>query len=148
MFSVRRFTQAFKEEWKLFNWEWLASTKKLQEETYGYDLARLSSLIDPEATAKYIDWNTTAAVQELAEVREEFSWKPWATDAAFVNRERIIEESVDALHFIGNILVGLGVDDAELAALYQAKQEKNRRRQASGTYSARKGRISEGSNNE
>lgn len=48
-------------------------------------------------------------------------------------------------HFVANMLVAIGVDDEEWAATYQAKQEKNRRRMASGTYTARKGGLGEGS---
>lgn len=127
------------------NWKWLESTRDLQQNTYGYDLEWLSDLSEPDATAHYLDWNQTAAVQELAELREEFSWKPWATDKPFVNRQRIIAETVDVMHFLGNILVGLGVNDEEYEAAYRMKQDINRARAASGSYSAKKGGISEGS---
>jgi dimeric dUTPase (all-alpha-NTP-PPase superfamily) len=90
----------------------------------------------------------TAVVQELAELREEFSWKPWATDKPFANRERILEEAVDAAHFLGNILIGLGISDNEWEQAYRQKQEMNRRRAASGTYSAKKGGLAMGSDNE
>jgi dimeric dUTPase (all-alpha-NTP-PPase superfamily) len=92
-----------------------------------------------------LNWNCTAAVQELAEVREEFSWKPWATDSPFVNRDRVRDEIIDVLHFLGNMLTVIGVNDEELAEAYQKKQQKNRERAASGTYSARKGGLAEGS---
>jgi len=126
-------------------WRWLESTDRLQRETYGYGDMYEKALRDPSVAVEYLDWNQTAAVQELAEVREEFSWKPWAKDKPFANRERIRDEIIDVLHFLGNMLTVIGVDDAELAAAYQHKQEINRMRAASGTYSARKGGISEGS---
>lgn len=125
------------------DWLWLDSTHELQEQTYGYDLQFLRS--HPDQLASYIDWNQTSAVQELAELREEFSWKPWATDPPFVNRRRIIDESVDALHFIGNILVGVGCTDEEFWNAYRAKQQLNRERKARGDYSAKKGGLAEGS---
>jgi dimeric dUTPase (all-alpha-NTP-PPase superfamily) len=130
-------------------WKWLASTKELQEEVYGYIFKDLDLSSDEEQLLKadYINWNQTAAVQELAEVREEFSWKPWATDAPFVNTTRIRDEIIDVMHFLGNILVSIGVDDEELAEAYRQKQEINRLRASSGTYSARKGGIAEGSDN-
>jgi hypothetical protein len=135
------------------DWKWLDSTYYLQRDTYGYDLDALAIGARPDVSddrfvdtlAKYIDWNVTAAVQELAEVREEFSWKPWATDEPFVNRDRVLNEVVDVLHFLGNILVGMGVNDKELVAAYCAKQKKNVARKTSGNYSARKGGLSEGS---
>lgn len=127
------------------SWRWLASTKELQENTYGYKFE--SEHIDhhPRLLAEYIEWNVFAAYQELAELSVEFSWKPWATDAAFVNRARVRDEAIDVLHFVGNILTAIGVTDEELAIHYQQKQEKNRRRAASGKYSAKKGGLGEGS---
>jgi hypothetical protein len=133
------------------DWKWLSSTYELQSEVYEYPLTwfsqglRLGSVAVMKELAAYIDWNITAAGQELAEARIEFSWKPWAVDAAFVNRRRIIEELVDVNHFIGNILVAMGVSDEEYAKIYQEKQQKNRDRAASGTYSAKKGGLGEGS---
>lgn len=123
-------------------WKWLASTKELQENTYGYDEPEN---MDDADVASYLDWNQVAAVQELAELREEFSWKPWATDLPFVHRERVLKEVVDVLHFIGNILHGIGVSDEALWEAYRRKQAINRARQASGSYSAQKGGLSQGS---
>lgn len=129
-------------------WRWLESTDKLQRETYGYgnlyEATRDGDQAD-EKVADYLDWNQTAAVQELAEAREEFSWKPWAKDEPFVNRERVRDEIIDALHFLGNMLTVMGVTDEELAGAYQEKQDINRARAESGTYSAKKGGLSEGS---
>ena len=68
----------------------------------------------------------------------EFSWKYWATDDPFVNREEVIEELVDVNHFVANMLVAVGVTDDEWEAAYRGKQQVNRERQASGTYQARK----------
>lgn len=95
--------------------------------------------------AAYLSWNTKAAMVELAEVSIEYSWKPWAVDQPFVNRERVMEECVDVLHFVGNMLTALGVTDEELEVYYKAKQEQNRQRKASGTYSAKKGGLGDGS---
>lgn len=132
-------------------WKWLKSTHELQSQTYHYDLEwfaeglRLEIPAVLKELAAYIDWNVTAAMQELAEARVEFSWKPWAVDDPFVNRERIIDELVDVNHFIGNILTAMGVTDVEWATAYQKKQEKNRARAASGSYSAKKGELGDGS---
>lgn len=125
-------------------WRWLESTEELQRTVYGYNP---EDFRDPETLTQYLDWNQTAAVQELAELREEFSWKPWATDPPYVNRERIIDEAIDVDHFLGNILTAVGCTDEEYERRYQMKQEINRRRAASGTYSAQKGGIAEGSDN-
>lgn len=127
------------------DWKWLAATKKLQEDTYGYVFEHNDPLVHPQIVSQYLDWNTTAAVQELAEIREEFSWKPWATDSPFVNPIRVKQEIVDVMHFLGNMLVACGVDDEEFWEAYRAKQEINKQRQTSGNYSAKKGGLSEGS---
>lgn len=133
------------------DWQWLESTYDLQSNTYGYDLEYLSTgcaNLELEPTtdlASYIQWNLFAAHQELAEAAVEFSWKPWAVDEPFVHRDRIRDECIDVLHFVGNILVALGVDDEELAFYYKSKQERNRARAASGSYSAQKGGLGEGS---
>lgn len=74
---------------------------------------------------------------EIAEVFREFSWKYWAQDNPFINREKVIGELVDVGHFIANCLVALDVSDAEWEAAYRAKQDENRRRQRDG-YAARK----------
>lgn len=132
-------------------WQWLKSTRALQMGTYGYDLdwfeegLRLEAPAVLKELAAYISWNSFAAFQELAEMNVEFSWKPWAVDQPFINRERILNEIVDVNHFLGNILTALGVTDEEYAAVYQAKQQKNRERAASGSYSAIKGGLGEGS---
>lgn len=125
------------------NWRWLESTAELQEDSYGYSYEKF--LVDEAGLTHYLDWNVTAAVQELAEIREEFSWKPWATDLPFHHRDRIRDEVIDVMHFLGNILTSVGVTDEELEAFYRAKQDINRRRQASGTYSAQKGGLPHGS---
>ena len=126
-------------------WKWLESTKELQEGVYQYDYEKLRRI--EAALTRYLDWNLTAAVQECAEIREEFSWKPWARDASFHNRNRIRDEVIDVMHFLGNIMTAIGVTDGELEDAYQYKQDINRQRAASGTYSARKGGLSEGSDN-
>lgn len=127
-------------------WSWLESTTELQTETYHYDYEALRA--DPKALAQYIFWNSFSASQELAEMNVEFSWKPWAVDEPFVNRDRILNEIIDVNHFLGNILSAMGVTDDEYEAAYQEKQQKNRRRASSGSYSAKKGSLGEGSDNE
>ena len=134
------------------DWKWLESTDDLQRNTYGYDLDELATGASAHADhrqadnlSKYIDWNVTAAVQELAEVREEFSWKPWATDSPFVHRERVLKEVIDVQHFLGNILVAMAVTDEEYEEAYRLKQSINRKRVSSGNYSAKKGGLNQGS---
>jgi len=125
-------------------WRWLRSTLTLQTEVFGYTLP----VQDPTALSAYLSWNLLAAYQELGEIGVEFSWKPWAVDEPFAARERIRDEIVDVMHFLGNMLVAMGVSDEELEEAYQTKQAKNKRRKESGAYSARKGGLGDGSENE
>lgn len=125
-------------------WKWLESTAALQREAFGLD----PTPRDPAEVAGTLKENILAAFVELAETSVEFSWKYWAVDAPFFNRERIIGELVDVNHFVANMLVAVGCTDEEWEKAYQAKQEKNRRRMASGTYSAQKGGLGEGSESE
>ena len=48
------------------------------------------------------------------------------------NREEIIKEAVDVLHFVANIIVAAGGTDEVLDAFYVEKMEKNRKRQLDG----------------
>jgi len=122
--------------------QWLEETYALQTEAFGVDYELFESI---RSLAQFLDWNTTAAVQELAELRVEFSWKPWAVDSPFVNRARVIGEIVDCMHFLGNILSALDVTDAEFAEAYTSKMVLNRLRMESKRYSAQKGLLGEGS---
>jgi dimeric dUTPase (all-alpha-NTP-PPase superfamily) len=37
---------------------------------------------------------------ELAEVRQAISWKPWQHDEPYADRKEIVKECVDVLHFV------------------------------------------------
>lgn len=127
-------------------WRWLESTRELQRDYFNFDWEKLGRT--PENVSASLKDNSFAISVELAEASIEYSWKHWAKDTPFVNRERVIKELVDVGHFLGNMLVALDVSDDEWEAAYQEKQEKNRRRMRSGTYSAKKGGLGDGSENE
>jgi len=116
-------------------WRWLESTVALQREAYGFEWTGrepVSSVTDS------LKGNLLAAIIELGEVSREFSWKYWAHDAPYVNRESMIGEIVDVGHFIANMLIAVGCTDEEWEEAYQEKQLINRERQKRG-YSAKKG---------
>lgn len=112
------------------NWEWLKSTKELQEQAFGFKLP----IPEGPELVDYVIWNHSALVAEASEMLDEFRWKPWAKGRGTVNRELALKEAVDVGHFLANILVSIGVTDEEWQAAYQAKQQVNRDRMASGTY--------------
>lgn len=111
-------------------WKWLDSTKALQEQAFGFKLP----LTEGTELADYVTWNHSALVQEASEMLAEFGWKPWTKNRGWVNRELALKEAVDVGHFLANILVSIGVTDEEWQAAYEAKQQVNRDRMASGTY--------------
>ncbi|WJZ48543.1 MazG-like nucleotide pyrophosphohydrolase [Actinomycetia phage DSL-LC01] len=118
---------------QLFN-NWLATTKKLQEDVYGANYEELHS-DSPENLRKlveYMRWNMLAIDDELAEVRKAISWKPWQHDDPYADRNEILKECVDVLHFVANILVASGATDAELDAEYLKKMQVNADRQKKG----------------
>lgn len=115
------------------SWKWLESTRTLQREAYGLDLDRMTV----EDRAAWIKENVLAGIDEMTELLHEVSWKFWAHDAAWVNRDAVLKEAVDAAHFLGNIVASIGVTDEEWERAYQTKQFENARRQREG-YEVRK----------
>ncbi len=101
----------------------------LQRESFGVDPLNL-----PDAEKlKFLDWNLTAMVQEIAEARDEFAWKPWAVDQyEWIRRDDVVRELVDVLHFLVNGFLACGADADEVLARYFAKARVNADRQASG----------------
>lgn len=117
----------------LFN-SWLGETRKLQEDGFKIDYSVMEG-DEPEkinALIEYIRWNMLAVDDEMAEMRQAISWKPWQKDEPYADREELIHEAVDVLHFVANIIVAAGGTDEQLNEYYLAKMEKNRARQAKG----------------
>jgi len=117
----------------LFN-EWLKRTRELQEQAYGvvYHKFDGDQPYKLNAIIEYMRWNMLAIDDELAEVRKEISWKPWQHDDPYVNREAVIKECVDILHFVANIICAVGGTDEQLDEYYVNKMEINRQRQMKG----------------
>lgn len=110
-------------------WRWLASTKELQERSFGQTFPKIG-----DALADYVSMNALAAHVELDEALGEVGWKPWAIKRGWINREAFLTELIDAGHLIANMLVAAGVTDEEYETAYRAKQQVNRDRMESGTY--------------
>lgn len=117
----------------LFN-TWLEQTRNLQERAYSVDYSKFHSdeHDDLRTLIEYVRWNMLAIDDELAEVRKAISWKPWQHDAPYADRQEILKECVDVLHFVANILCAAGATDGELDAAYLAKMQVNADRQAKG----------------
>jgi hypothetical protein len=117
----------------LFN-RWLEKTKQLQVDVYDADYTQFHSDApeDLNALIEYIRWNMLAIDDELAEVRQAISWKPWQHDEPYADRKEIVKECVDVLHFVANILCAAGATDEELDEEYLKKMQKNADRQKNG----------------
>jgi hypothetical protein len=114
-------------------WRWLESTKELQRIAFGWDWEKIHAEDRyPETLAQSFLENAFSAVVEIAELSDEFGWKPWAKPRGWVNREAALTEVVDIQHFLANVLVSIGVTDEEYETAYRRKQEENRRRQRDG----------------
>lgn len=93
----------------------------------------------PEATDEdrkpaidFLHWNVTALTDEAHELLGEIGWKPWAK-SRHINLEAARGEFIDMMHFMANIALVLGLDDAEeIMRRYHAKHEKNAKRQEAG----------------
>lgn len=107
---------------------WLGRARRFQEETYGTPIGDLEG----KEWASYIRTNFLAAHTELSEAIQHLQWKPWRGGEHRpdpVNRDLAMVELIDALFFISNILVALGVTDDDLNAAYERKAAVNKRRQ-------------------
>lgn len=110
------------------DWTWLGSTARLQREAYGHDPARLTT----RQRAVGIRENVLALIVEAVELLDNVSWKYWAHDEPFVDRDEVLKEAVDIGHFLGNILTDAGISEEEYWAAYREKQALNLERQIRG----------------
>ena len=107
--------------------EWLEEQYVYQRQSYGNDLDRLSE----EERLSYIDEMLKAAILEVGEAYNEFSWKSWAS-AQFRNKDALTGDLVDVVFFVANALVANGVTSEELTAKYRGKMGINTERQIDG----------------
>jgi hypothetical protein len=117
----------------LFN-NWLRRTRDLQKDVYfiNYEEMEGDKPQNIRKLVEYMRWNMLAIDDELAEMRQAISWKPWQHDAPYADREEIVKEAVDVLHFVANIIVAAGGTDEMLDKFYLEKMERNKERQLKG----------------
>jgi hypothetical protein len=117
----------------LFN-NWLRRTRDLQKDVYfiNYEEMEGDKPQNIRKLVEYMRWNMLAIDDELAEMRQAISWKPWQHDAPYADREEIVKEAVDVLHFVANIIVAAGGTDEMLDKFYIEKMERNKERQLKG----------------
>lgn len=107
---------------------WLESARQLQEVAYDAYYDRM----DDETRADSMMTMLLAAHAEITEMGQECGWKPWAQPRGWINREAVISEAVDVLHFVANMLTHANCTGKELTEAYKAKQQKNLDRQLEG----------------
>ena len=110
------------------DWTWLGSTVRLQRQAYGHDPSRLNT----RQRAEGIRENVLALMVEAVELLNNVSWKYWAHDEPFVDRDEVLREAVDIGHFQANILTDAGISEEEYWEAYRAKQAINLERQVRG----------------
>lgn len=108
--------------------DWLRIMEKLQQVAYGayYDT------FDNEERADSLRMNLFALTSEVVEMGQEVGWKPWSSPQGWVNKEALIGEAVDAMHFLANLLKHADCHPRELTAAYKIKLRKNVQRQLDG----------------
>lgn len=107
--------------------EWVETQLVYQHSSFGLDLRRMSET----DRLRYIDDMLRAAMLEIAEAYQEFSWKSWAKEQ-FRNQDALTSELVDVLFFIANALAANGVTSEQLTAKYRSKMGLNTARQVAG----------------
>lgn len=105
----------------------LYEQNELQINTYGLDFGTMSD----EEKIEQIKVNVLALTDELHEALAEVGWKPWAS-SRHINTEALRGELIDAYHFLMNLMLLAGMDDAMVARAYREKHERNKQRQADG----------------
>lgn len=100
----------------------------LLDEDGGYE----NTDADRKPLIDFLHWNVTALTDELHEMLAETGWKPWAK-SRHINLDAARGEAIDAMHFLANIFLGLGMNDAaEVMEAYHKKHAKNAKRQEEG----------------
>ena len=109
--------------------DWIETHARLQEAFHPAS----ERVPGTEGWRRYVEYNFTAAVLELAEVAGELEIRPWKVPTGVVKHKMALAtEVVDVMHFLANILNAAGVTDAEFEMLYRFKVQENERRLASG----------------
>lgn len=115
--------------------QWLRLQLQLQINAYDQDPRALEG----KDRTDFLMWNAFAATDEIHEAMQEVGWKPWAS-SRHVNDEQMLGELVDALHFIGNMILAAASTSKKspeqlgsiLWQMYQAKVRTNMQRQVGG----------------
>lgn len=107
--------------------DWLETQDAYQRQSYGLHLRKMPE----DERLRYIDEMLKAAMLELGEAFNEFSWKSWASNK-FRNQDALNGELIDVLFFVANALVANGCTSEQLTQSYRRKMNINTKRQTDG----------------
>lgn len=111
--------------------EMMLSFQEALQQRMGYDFAKMSNT----EKAAYIKEYTLFATDELHEMLHELPhfkpWRKYSDDPALVTmaNEKACEEFIDAIHFILNIALALGLSADDIVKAYCKKNAINHQRQ-------------------
>lgn len=111
--------------------EFLSSLRQDQAERHGRDYDDMTQ----EELAGLLHVYSTALFTEVAELVEEFDWKPWKQSTHYgmaFDPNTVAAEAADVLHFLGHLCNMAGLDDDMLSDAFDEAREKNRRRLRDG----------------
>lgn len=87
--------------------------------------------LKPKESIHRNSWNILSIILELAEVAEELE-KPWRQNKPPADREHLVEELSDALHFWLTLCIDLNYTAEDLERAYTKKWEENFKRIKAG----------------
>lgn len=88
--------------------------------------------VSEDAQTSFVN-SVAGLVCELGEVMNEYEdWKNWKRRKKKVDRSRVLEELVDAWHFMINLTMSLGIGPEELYTEFVEKNAVNHQRQENG----------------
>jgi len=108
--------------------DWLAVMHTLQ--VNGFQVTPPYYTLMGDELADWFNDKITGLFCEVAEMADEIGWKSWITPRGWYNRDQVISEIADQMHFQAHILNAVGCTGEELTAVLKAKVQKNYERQA------------------
>lgn len=109
----------------------LDSQEKFQKRM-GYDFSQMTL----KERSAYLKEHGYFLMEEVMEMFREMpyhkSWKDYSvfSEEQFLEQEQLMrEEAIDALHFMVNIFLALGMNEAEIIGMYKEKNKLNYSRQ-------------------
>lgn len=98
----------------------LFNRQKRLQEIFGNNIDNFSE----EQRQQYVKDNVLGLLDEVHEILRETNWKNWKKTKKEINRNKLLEELADALHFFNNLCIAYNFSADELYESYLKKDEK------------------------